>query len=82
MYGRVTWLTIVWGLPLQSPVAHDHPCGDTVYDLYITQESGVEGGRNDEGNPVRDVIRALRSHSKILVKACGGSRQVMGVNAL
>ena len=52
VYGRVTWLTIVWGLPLQSPVAHDHPCGDTVYDLYITQESGVEGGRDDEGKSV------------------------------
>ena len=71
MYGRVTWLTIVWELPLQSPVAHDHPCGDTVYDLYITQESGVEGGRDDEGKPVRDV-RAQRSLSKILGKTRGG----------
>lgn len=71
MYGRVTWLTIVWGLPLQSPVAHDHPCGDTVYDLYISQESGVEGGRDDEGKSVRDV-RAQRSLSKILGKTCGG----------
>lgn len=74
MYGRVTRLTIVWGLPRQSPVAHDHPCGDRVYDLYIIQESGVEGGRDDEGKPVRDV-RAQRSLSKIRGKACGGDRR-------
>lgn len=43
------------------------------YSIY-TQESVVEGGRDDEGNLVRDVIRALRSFSKILVKACGGGR--------
>ena len=43
------------------------------YSIY-TQESGVEGGRDDEGDLVRDVIRALRSFSKILVKACGGGR--------
>ena len=39
---------------------------------YITQESGVERGRDEKGNTVRDVILGLPSLSKILGKACGG----------
>ena len=47
---------------------------DTINDVNIAQESGVEGGRDEEENPVRDVICAQRSLSKILVKAGGGGR--------
>ena len=64
-------LLLLGGLSRPSPVA---PSGDTINDLNIAHERGVEGGRDEEENPVRDVIFAPRSLSKILVKAGGGGR--------
>ena len=45
------------------------------YMIYLLLRNVVlKGARDDEGKPVRDV-RAQRSLSKILGKACGGDRR-------